>query len=66
LFQVSPTEIENIILQHEDVCEAAVVGINDPDGGDTIPKAFVKLRKHSSCSASDIMKFANRKLSKCC
>ena len=41
---VSPLEIENCLMAHESVREAAVVGRHD-DAGLTKPQAFVALRK---------------------
>jgi len=43
-----------------------VVGVNDPDGGDKIPRAFVKLKdqnEHAS-KAEEIKQFANGKTTK--
>lgn len=42
--QIAPTELEEVIARHPDVSEVCVVGVVDPDGGDRIPRAFVKLR----------------------
>jgi acyl-CoA synthetase (AMP-forming)/AMP-acid ligase II len=46
--QVSPAELESILLSHPAVQEAAVIGIPDPVHGH-IPKAFVVLR--DSCAS---------------
>ncbi|CAL8133012.1 unnamed protein product [Orchesella dallaii] len=34
---ISPTEIENIILDHPAIREVCVIGISDPNGGDKLP-----------------------------
>ncbi|MED3906763.1 benzoate-CoA ligase family protein [Geobacillus thermodenitrificans] len=47
---VSPIEIENCLLQHEDVLEVAVVGV-DNEKGLTVPKAFVVLKDGVTPSA---------------
>lgn len=39
---VAPAEIENVLLQHQAVAEAAVIGITDPSRGE-VPVAFVTL-----------------------
>ncbi|ROQ33612.1 acyl-CoA synthetase (AMP-forming)/AMP-acid ligase II [Streptomyces sp. PanSC19] len=39
-FQVAPAELEALLLTHEGVADAAVIGVTDPDGTE-IPKAFV-------------------------
>jgi benzoate-CoA ligase family protein len=45
---VSPVEVENALLQHPAVAEAAVIGFKDTDGLDK-PKAFVVLKEgHAS------------------
>lgn len=40
-FQVSPVELENILLQHPGVSEAAVIGIDVPERATELPLAFV-------------------------
>lgn len=47
---LSPVEVENVLLQHPGVKEAAVVAFKDADGLDK-PRAFVAL--HSGTSASE-------------
>ncbi|MBB6284111.1 benzoate-CoA ligase family protein [Geobacillus subterraneus] len=47
---VSPIEIENCLLQHEDVLEVAVVGVEN-EKGLTVPKAFVVLKDGVTPSA---------------
>ncbi|MFF0556315.1 AMP-binding protein [Streptomyces sp. NPDC004266] len=39
-FQVAPAELEALLLTHEGVADAAVIGVTDADGTE-IPKAFV-------------------------
>ncbi|XP_034171419.2 luciferin 4-monooxygenase isoform X2 [Osmia lignaria lignaria] len=58
-FQVSPTEIEAVILSHPSVKEVAVVGKPDEVSGE-IPVAFVVRQPGSSTvSTKDIVDFAN-------
>lgn len=54
--QISPAEIEEIILHHPSVEEAVVVGVVDPDGGDRIPRAFVVLKQDSQNEAPDVIR----------
>ncbi|XP_029036300.1 4-coumarate--CoA ligase 1-like [Osmia bicornis bicornis] len=62
-FQVSPSEIEAVILSHPSVKEVAVVGKPDEMCGE-IPVAFVVRQPDSSTvSAKDIVDFANGNLS---
>ncbi|MEU4273424.1 4-coumarate--CoA ligase family protein [Streptomyces tanashiensis] len=39
-FQVAPAELEALLLTHEGIADAAVIGVTDADGTE-IPKAFV-------------------------
>ncbi|MER8042073.1 4-coumarate--CoA ligase family protein [Streptomyces sp. NPDC094032] len=39
-FQVAPAELEALLLTHEGIADAAVIGVPDEDGSE-IPKAFV-------------------------
>ncbi|XP_077503576.1 luciferin 4-monooxygenase-like [Amblyomma americanum] len=47
--QVAPSEIEDMLLQHEAVKDAAVAGVPHPEFGDA-PRAFVVLRKGYAAS----------------
>ncbi|MGI5129997.1 AMP-binding protein [Pseudonocardia sp. CA-107938] len=39
-YQVAPAELESVLLRHDGVADAAVIGVRDGDGQE-IPKAFV-------------------------
>ena len=40
--QISPVELEAVLVTHEKVLDAAVVGVPDPDlPGNEIPRAFI-------------------------
>ncbi|XP_067011346.1 uncharacterized protein [Anabrus simplex] len=52
--QVSPTELENIIMELPDVSDVAVVGIPDDKAGE-IPRAFVVLRPNSKLTEGEII-----------
>jgi long-chain acyl-CoA synthetase len=47
-------EVESAILMHEDILEAAVIGVPDERWGETI-LAVVALRKGASCTAEDVI-----------
>jgi 4-coumarate--CoA ligase len=51
--QISPAEIEEIVLHHPAVEEAVVVGVHDPSGGDRIPRAFVVLKAGAEGACPD-------------
>jgi benzoate-CoA ligase len=61
---VSPVEVENILMEHAAVLEAAVVG-KENEAGLTKPVAYISLRKEFTPSpelAAEIKKFAAGKL----
>ncbi|MBB4986152.1 MULTISPECIES: 4-coumarate--CoA ligase family protein [Streptomyces] len=54
-FQVAPAELEALLLTHEGVADAAVIGVTDPDGTE-IPKAFVVRQPAApGLTAEDVM-----------
>jgi acyl-CoA synthetase (AMP-forming)/AMP-acid ligase II len=60
-FRISPNEIEEILFQHPDVHEAAVVGIDDPMLGEAIVGLVVP-KQGMTPSSRDILAHAARKL----
>lgn len=59
--QVSPTELESIIMQIQGVADAAVVGIPDILSGE-IPRAFVVRRPGSTVTEEDIIQHVEPKV----
>lgn len=55
---ISSIEIEDIIYQHPDVLEVAVVSTPDPDWGE-VPKAFVVLKWGCTTTAEEIIEFCS-------
>ncbi|KAK6737593.1 hypothetical protein RB195_019977 [Necator americanus] len=60
-FQVPPAELENILLCHPMIHDAAVVGIQDAERGE-IPKAYV-VRSSNELTESEVKSFVNDKVS---
>ena len=52
-YQVAPAELEALLLTHEAIADAGVVGV-DRDGLE-IPRAFVVLQQGASLSADELM-----------
>jgi long-chain acyl-CoA synthetase len=52
-YNVYPREIEEVLYQHPDVQEAAVVGISHPEKGE-IPKAVVVVKPGAAASGRDL------------
>ncbi|XP_057379477.1 uncharacterized protein LOC130701512 [Daphnia carinata] len=62
-FQVAPAELEDILITHPAIAEAAVIGIPDEQAGE-IPRAYVVKRPGmDSVSDSEIGAFINSKIS---
>ncbi|MEU7034816.1 4-coumarate--CoA ligase family protein [Streptomyces sp. NPDC046237] len=61
-FQVAPAELEALLLTHEGVADAAVIGVDDEEGTE-IPKAFV-VRQPSApeLTAEDVMAYVAGKV----
>jgi acyl-CoA synthetase (AMP-forming)/AMP-acid ligase II len=59
--RVSPREIEEVLLEHPDVEEAAVIGLPDEYLGETI-EAYVTVRPASSPTAEGIRTFCQGRL----
>ena len=53
--RVSPKEVESALYEMEDICEAAVIGVDHEVLGQAV-KAFVVLKKNSRATAEDILK----------
>jgi fatty-acyl-CoA synthase len=58
---ISTIEVEQVILQHQEILECAVVGIPDPHWGEN-PKAFVTLRPGGEVTAEEIVAFCRERI----
>lgn len=64
-YRISPFEVEQELLAHPAVAEAAVVASQDRERGGLVPKAFLALRPgYEACReiALDVFRFSRRKL----
>ncbi|MFE3251329.1 4-coumarate--CoA ligase family protein [Streptomyces sp. NPDC059209] len=56
-FQVAPADLEALLLTHESIADAAVIGVNDEDGNE-IPKAYVVRRPTApDLTGADVMAY---------
>jgi acyl-coenzyme A synthetase/AMP-(fatty) acid ligase len=55
---VSPAELESILLTHDAVEDAAVVGIENEERGE-VPKAFITLKKGKQVDERSLITFVN-------
>jgi long-chain acyl-CoA synthetase len=60
-YNIYPREIEEVLYQHEDIIEAAVVGAQDQHLGE-VPRAHIALRPGSSLNAEMVVDFCSAHL----
>lgn len=60
-YNLYPREIEEVLYLHEEISEAAVVGMADPNLGE-VPMAFVALKTGSQLTSGVILEFCRRHL----
>ncbi|KAK4884438.1 hypothetical protein RN001_000709 [Aquatica leii] len=61
-FQVSPAELENVILSHTAVADCAVIGISDEIAGE-LPMACVVLKNEVKLNEKEIINFVAERIS---
>jgi len=59
--KVFPAEVERVLIEHQDIAEAAVVGVPDPDWGE-VPVAFVAPVAGAKLSADEVLRFCVSRL----
>jgi acyl-CoA synthetase (AMP-forming)/AMP-acid ligase II len=62
-FNIYPSDLEAVLLQHPEVVDAAVVGVQSRQWGET-PVAFVVLKSGCTAAAEQIRSWANEQLGK--
>jgi long-chain acyl-CoA synthetase len=62
-FNIYPSDLESVLIQHEAIKEAAVVGVPSRQWGET-PVAFVVLKPGRTVAAEEIRAWANERLGK--
>ena len=60
---ISTIEIENVLFQHPDILDAAVVGKNDKKWGE-VPCAFITVKKNSSITEQEVIDFCRSNIAK--
>ena len=61
-FQVPPAELEAILINHPDVADVAVIGIQDEDAGE-IPKAYVVAAGDAELDHTELMDYVAKQVS---
>ncbi|RZI44442.1 4-coumarate--CoA ligase [Herbaspirillum sp. HC18] len=62
-FNVYPSDLEAVLVQHPDIAESAVVGVPSERWGET-PVAFVVPKQGTQLQAQDVLDWANTRLGK--
>lgn len=60
-FQVAPAELEEIIRDHPNVIDAAVIGVPNEKNGEA-PKAFIVRKRGSNLSESELQDYVAKKV----
>jgi len=60
-YNVYPSEVENLLYEHPEVTDAAVVGVPDDRRGETV-KAFVVVREDATVSTEEIKQYCLERL----
>ncbi len=61
-YQVPPAELEALLLTHDKIADAAVIGVRDADG-EEVPKAFVVRQEGGAdLTAEDVMTFVAERI----
>ncbi|MFF2809394.1 4-coumarate--CoA ligase family protein [Streptomyces sp. NPDC058000] len=55
-YQVAPADLEALLLAHEAIADAAVIGVTDQDGNE-VPKAFVVRRQGAELTADEVIAY---------
>lgn len=63
-FQVAPAELEAVILEHPDILDAAVIGIQRSAIESELPRAYVVRRPGSAVTEADVRKFSSERLAR--
>lgn len=56
-YQVPPAELEAVLLGHPGIADAAVIGVQDNESGEEVPKAFVVKQPSADLSADEVMTY---------
>lgn len=61
-FQVAPAELEDLLLHHPEVQDAAVIGMPDDEAGE-VPRAYIVRKPDSPVTAGDITHYVEENVS---
>ncbi|XP_033733817.1 4-coumarate--CoA ligase 1-like isoform X2 [Pecten maximus] len=58
-FQIAPAELEDLLLQHPGIQDAAVIGVADEEAGE-VPRAYVVPKPDQALTCESVAKFVER------
>ncbi|GEN81859.1 long-chain-fatty-acid--CoA ligase [Sporosarcina luteola] len=61
-YSVYPEEVEKMLIQHEDISQAAVIGVPDPIRGESV-KAFIVCSNSSDLTKEEVIRWAKERMS---
>jgi 4-coumarate--CoA ligase len=64
-FQVAPAELEGVLLAHEEIADAAVIGIpasGEGEQGSELPRAYLVLKNGSGLTEGEVHKYMRKML----
>lgn len=64
-FQVAPAELEGVLLSHDEISDAAVIGISAGGAvaqGTELPRAYIVLKQGSSLNEADVQTYMRQRL----
>lgn len=59
-FQVAPATLEDILLTHDAIADAGVVGVPDVEAGE-LPRAYVVRKEGRKISEEDVIRYVDSK-----
>ncbi|MRG86959.1 fatty acid--CoA ligase family protein [Salinibacillus xinjiangensis] len=62
-YNVYPREVEEVLYDHQQVAEVAVIGVPDPDAGEAVV-AFVVLKEGEQASEDELFTYSSQRLAK--
>lgn len=60
-YKIFPDEVDNVLMAHEGILEAATIGVPDPKRGETV-KSFIVLQANSGLGTEEIVEYCRERL----